>query len=125
MPRRYISFTWRGQPMRRRVPSKAETKARIAKMRATKLAKSKATRTEARHATLAAFPTDARPDPHRRKMNGSAAPREPDLEGAVIHLTRAENWITAARHMGVIRQLDPAHREAIAALGALLGLSAP
>lgn len=135
-PRKYLTFTWRGKTMRRKIPSAAATRARVRKMIATKAAKA-AERDRrrplapgarlARREALEAFSL-ATTVPHPRKKtngNGAAHHREPDIEGAVICLTRAENWMTAAKHMGLIREFDPAHREIVAALGALLGLSAP
>lgn len=137
-PKQYQTFTWRGKKTRRKVPTAAATRARIRKMLATKAAKRAEREARrplapaarlARREALDAFALAATIPPaaahHRKKSNGSAGPREPDLEGAVMSLTRGENWMSAAKHMGLIREFDPAHREIVVALGYLLGLSAP
>jgi len=137
-PRKWQTYTWRGRIRKRKMPTAAATRARVKKMLATRAAKRAEREARrplrpsarlARREALEAFSLASSIPPaaahHRKKSNGSAEPREPDLEGAVICLTRGENWISAAKHMGLIREFDPAHRELIAALGCLLGLRAP
>jgi hypothetical protein len=141
--RRYLTYTWGGKTIRRRVPTKAKQRERIAKFRATMQAKRKeppaaeAQRAKARHALEALGPARTEPpaghragagQPHRRppgKGNGRADARIPDVEGAAFYLHRAQDWIVAARYMGTITDLDPAHRDVIAALGALEGITPP
>lgn len=141
MPKKTIKYLWRGKMVERAVLSKAATAAKTAKFKATR-AKHKGakgvaemTRTKARRATLQALgPARSAPPavhhvgkgrPHPAKGNGRADARVPDLEAVSIRLHRAQDWIIAAKYMGTLTDLDPAHREVIAALGDLEGVQPP
>lgn len=151
MPKQYSTFMRMGKEVKRRRLTQQQKKVRAKKFRASMLwrklertAKKKgmkvkhggngaagashAARNVAQRAALDEFAASAGnipPKHHRARANGHAYPRVPDVTSALIHLDRCERWILEARFMGVLREMDPAHREAIAARGALLGLSAP
>jgi hypothetical protein len=76
-----------------------------------------------RDKALRAFRRIANVPPARgQRTNGNASPPgAPDIEGACVHLERAEKWLMWARYTGELRRLDPAHRSMIAAYGSLLG----